>query len=233
MTVLDVDEVEAGGAGHDRGAHEVADEGVELGVGERADRRAGGEAPIEDGVRVGRDRLPASARVGPRVAARVGELQADDQAIGAAGGAGVLLDEVRAQRDEVGFGVRAERELVRVGAAVVPHGERLAAPDQRGAAAAEAAPAPAGQIGRPPIGGAVPALHRQDAEPVARRQAAGLGGLRQRRAVTGRDLFVERERHAECGEPGEELWRRLQGRYAWIGHRLGHAVSSRSRGGGR
>ena len=233
MAVLDVDEVEAGGAGHDRGAHEVADERVELGVGEGADRRAGGEASIEERVRVGRDRLPASARVRPRVAARVRELQADDQAVGPPGGAGVFLDEVRAQRDEVGLGVRTERELVRVGAAVVPHRERLAAPDQRGAAAAEAAPAPAGQIGRTPVRRAVPALHRQDAEPVARRQAAGLRGLRQRRAVTGRDLLVEGERHAQLGEPGEELRRRLQGRHAGIGHRLGHAVSSRSRGGGR
>ena len=77
VTVLDVDEVEAGGARHDGGADEVADQGVELGVGEGADRRAGREAAIEDRVRVGRDRLPASARVRPRVAARVGELQAD------------------------------------------------------------------------------------------------------------------------------------------------------------
>ena len=50
--------------------------------------------------------------------------------------------------------------------------DRLAAPDQLGAALAEAPPAPAHEVGRAPVGGAVPALHRQHREAVADLAAA-------------------------------------------------------------
>ena len=60
-------------------------------------------------------------------------------------------------------------------------GDRLAAPDQLRAADAEALPAAARQVARLAVERAVPALHRQDAEPVADADAVELERARERR----------------------------------------------------
>ena len=76
VAMLDVDEVEARALGDDRGRDEVADEIVELRVGEDLDRA---DTPVEERMRVGALRLRGA--LGPRPAPRMRELQ-PDEAIG-------------------------------------------------------------------------------------------------------------------------------------------------------
>ncbi len=90
-----------------------------------------------------------------------------------------------------------------------------------GAGEAEVLPAAAGQLGRVAVGRAVPALHRQDAEAVARAQAVGLerageGGVGRRR-----ERVVEGERDAARLEVPAEGLGGAEGRDAhpaWISH---------------
>ena len=101
-------------------------------------------------------------------------------------------------------------QLMRIRAAVVTHGDRLAAPDQLRAADAEIPPAPARQIARLALARAVPAFHRQDAEPVADANAVDLDRLRQRRRRRRGKLVVERQRDAAVLEMRAKRGRRLQ-----------------------
>src|SRR5690606_7570988 len=80
VTVLDVDEREAGARGEHRGADEVVDERTESRV--RDDRRVAGhaDARVELRMTVGDDRL-GPAGTGSREAAGVGELQADQEVV--------------------------------------------------------------------------------------------------------------------------------------------------------
>ena len=82
---------------------------------------------------------------------------------------------------------------MRVGAAVMTDGHGLAAPNQLGAAPAEVLPAPDRQVARLAVGRAVPALHRQHAEPVADTHAIDLERLRERRCGRRRQLAIEAE----------------------------------------
>ena len=120
---------------------------------------------------------PLSLR--PSEAAGVRQLQADQQVVGAA--EVLAVGRQRASRRAArSASVLGEQELVGVGAAVVAHGDRLAAPDQLGPAQAEVPPAPPRQVGRPAVDGAVPALHRQDGEAIADGAGRAPSGLGQR-----------------------------------------------------
>src|SRR6185295_17105255 len=72
---LDVDEAEAGVARQTSRRDEVVDQAIQLLVLEHTD--APGDASIEDRVRARGDRRRAIVRVRPRVASRMGQLQAD------------------------------------------------------------------------------------------------------------------------------------------------------------
>ena len=65
---------------------------------------------------------------------------------------------------EVGI---VDHQLVRIGAAVMPDGERFSAPDELGPAMAKPFPAPACQVGGLPQFGTVPTFHGQDGEAIA------------------------------------------------------------------
>jgi hypothetical protein len=106
----------------------------------------------------------------------------------------VRIHERLAQPGDSLPGRLADRDLARVGAAVVADGDGLAAPDQLGARAAEVAPAPLGELGRLARLGAIPPLHRQDAETVADAQAVGFERLRERAPGRGERL-IELERN--------------------------------------
>ena len=70
-------------------------------------------------------------------AAGVRQLQADEQVVGAAEALAVGGDQRVAEVAIAARVVVVDQELIGVGAAVVPHGDRLAAPDQLGPAQAE------------------------------------------------------------------------------------------------
>ena len=172
VAVLDVDEVEPGVAGAHGGVHEVDGQAVELAVGEAAGD-VGRDAPVELGMAAG-DQRPGGA-VGSGPASGVGELEADDEVVVAPGGAVRVLQaeaEVAQQPDRA----VVDDELVGVGPPVVADGHRLAAPDELGPALAEALPPAADEVGRPAVGGAVPALHR-----AARRSGCRPSGCRSTR----------------------------------------------------
>ena len=138
-------------------------------------------------------RLGPPLVVGPGEPARMGQLQADVEVVGAAEVVAVGLDQQRAQAlecTEVGV---IDQELIRIGAAVVADGDRLAPPDHLGAAQAEVLPAAAGQVRRQAVLGAVPALHRQDGKPVADASPPPVVGPCQRRVGPLFDRRVERE----------------------------------------
>ena len=89
-------------------------------------------------------------------------------------------------------------DLIRIGAAVFLHRERLAAPDQFRPALAKVLPAAEGVLGRLAVGGAVPPFHRVNAPAVADDETADINRLRQRRLLGGgEDSFVAREMQAE------------------------------------
>ena len=81
---------------------------------------------------------------------RVGELEPHGAEVVAGANLLAPLADLIQQRAQLADGLLlvVEEQLVGVGASVGLHGVRLSAPDQGGAAAAEAAPAPQGQVGR-------------------------------------------------------------------------------------
>ena len=101
---------------------------------------------------------------------------------------------------EIARRVRPEGELVGVRPPVVPHGERLAAPDERRAAHAEVLPSTPRQFGGPPLRRPVPAFHRQNAEAIAGREPATRAGTGERRAAVGLHVLIERDDDAELGK---------------------------------
>ena len=126
------------------------------------------------------------------------ELEADEQiAVGVRSEALAMRgDELFPQPGDGALRVRRHQQLMRVGAAVVPHRHRLAAPDQLGAADPEMTPAARGQLARTAVDGAVPAFHRQDAEAIADADAADVDGLSQRRLSGAWRVVVELQREA-------------------------------------
>src|SRR6185312_14748376 len=101
---------------------------------------------------------------------------------------------------DVGHRVFADDELLRIGAAVGPHGAGFAAPDELGARQAEAAPAAFGVLGRVAVALAVPAFHRMHGEAVADRHAVDLDRRAERRLRPVRDNVVARHVEPERGD---------------------------------
>ena len=221
MAVLHVHELEAGPLRENGGPHVVVGEAVEILVGQ--DPHAAGEAPVEDRVGEGDERLRPIPGARARVAARVCDLQAHHEVVGGALAEARLVgrDEVVAQARQRLPGRGADHELAGVRAAVVAHRGRLAAPDELRAGEAEVPPAAAGQLGRVAVGRAVPALHGQDAEAVAGAQAVGLERAGEGGVGGRRERVVEGERDAARLEvPAEGLGgaERRDANPAWIRH---------------
>ena len=108
VAVLDVDEREARPLGLPRGADEVVDEPGDLVVRQHMRRLVGPEAAVEHRVAIERDRLVAPLVVRPGVAARVDELEADEQVVIAAEPLDMLGDEPLAHRRDGPQGLLGE-----------------------------------------------------------------------------------------------------------------------------
>ena len=158
-----------------------------------------------------KDGVEPAALVRPRESARVRQLQADEEVVGAAVAALMFLDQRFAQGGEIGERFLGQEQLVRLGPAVGAHGHGLAAPDQLGPARAEAPPAPQRPLAGPAVGFGVPALHRQDAEAVADGASADDERLGQR--AVRLQVGVERRLDAKRPHSPEECFRGLQTRY--------------------
>ena len=178
---LHVDEVEAGVAREPGGGDVVADEVVELGGG-------------EDGA--------GAARVEQRVARAPGLGSTDHRPLWVSWRPVTCSGSRRpwsSARSSAEDGPR--QSWWGLARPVGPHRERLAAPDQAGAARAEAPPAAAHEVGRPAVVGAVPSLHREDAEAVGAGPPGHLDRRRQRVDV-GRVGEREGDRRACRGGRG-------------------------------
>ena len=109
-----------------------------------------------------------------------------------------------------------QHQLMRVGAAIVAHGDSLAAPDQLRAAPAEVLPAAGREIGRLAVGRAVPPFHRQHAEAVADPHVTNLEWVGKRRRTGRGQLPIEVEPDAGCRQMLREAVGRAKGRDAGI-----------------
>ena len=144
----------------------------------------------------------------------MGELEADAQVVGVAEAFAVGRDEGLAQGGDGGQRGFVEQELVGVGAAIVADGDGLAAPDELGAAEAEALPAAGSQLCGPSVEFAVPALHGQDAPAVADGAEVSVEGPGEGRSGRGQQRIVERQVGADGVEVGAELFDAAQARDA-------------------
>ena len=225
VAVLDIDPGEAGLLRQARRRDEILDEAGDLVVVEEDVVVVDAELRIQQGVAVEGAGLEGRAGVGAAEAARVGELEADAQVGGVAEAFAVGRDEGLAQAGDGGQRGFVEQELVGVGAAIVADGDGLAAPDELGAAEAEALPAAGSQLCGPAVEFAVPALHGQDAPAVADGAEVGVEGLGEGRSGRGQQRIVERQVGADALEVGAELLDAAQARDA--GDALGrHGVAS-------
>ena len=199
VAVLHVHELEPGPLREHGGPHVVVGQAVEVLVGQ--DPHAAGEAPVEDRVGEGDERLRPVPGARARVAAGVGDLQAHHEVVRGALAEARLVgrDEVVAQARQRLPGRGVDHELAGVGAAVVAHGGRLAAPDELGAGEAEV-PASGGASarwgGRPPCRPSPPSAGCRSGCPRAGRRPRAGGRRGSRRASRAR-----RRRRAGCRPP--------------------------------
>ena len=123
------------------------------------------------------------------------------------------------------MGLRAveEQELVGVRASVVANRNRLASPDQLGAALPEAPPAAHGEVAGFALPGPVPAFHRENAEPVSDGPAFEPARPGQRRFGARFQSFVKLELNAQRGKAPAERLRRFERRDSHVGDGLTHA----------
>src|SRR5580704_863093 len=157
MAVLDVDEIEAAFARKFCRGHEIIDEAAYLVVAHYRPVFGVAEFSVEQGVPISDHRLESLMVVWLAEAARMGELQADHEALVAAHRFAMRIDQGFAQAGDRGLRRCRHHELVRVGAPVRAHRDGLAAPDELAAARAEAAPSPQRVFARPPVALSVPA----------------------------------------------------------------------------
>ena len=131
--------------------------------------------------------------------------------------------EVATERPQVVEAGGPDAQLPRVGPTVGRHRHRLAAPDQLGAALAEALPAAPDEVGRPAVVGAVPPLHRQDRPPVADPapgQPDRFEAQRPGQRTVELERLVDRELDTELGEAVQQ--RVAVAQLAHLDHRVGH-----------
>ena len=202
---LHVDEAEARVAGHDGHPRVLLDQVVELGVAQQ--RRVVGDADATIQHRMAKRGPRRRRALGPRIAARVGELQPGQQVVVAAAvGFVVRTQQQRVELREVRRALGIAAELVRVGAPVGRDGIGLAAPHELCAARPEALPTSPHEIRRTTVGGRVPALHRKHREAVADRLPADV----ERRGQRPPRLHLLFEGHLDA-ELGEALEQRFAG----------------------
>ena len=146
VAVLEIEELEPEPGRQSRGRHEIVRQPVELVVGQHAN--AVGESRVEQRVRVRDERVGRVVEPMAREPARVGELQADEERVRrrATETFRMRVPERRQQAPDARRVRRRQQQLLRVGAAVLPHGDGFAAPDERGAALTESLPTAPRQV---------------------------------------------------------------------------------------
>src|SRR5579863_2948895 len=97
VAMFDVHEIETETCRGGRRAMEVLDDRADLTVAQQRKFGAEPQPPVEDRMVIEDSRLRTLVRIGTAVAARVGELQADQQAVVGARGLSMLRDENLAQ----------------------------------------------------------------------------------------------------------------------------------------
>ena len=105
----------------------------------------------------------------------------------------MFVNEGFAQCGDRGSGRPRQEQLIGIRPPVLSDRDGFPTPDQLGAAPAEVAPAPFGQIARTAAGVAVPTFHGKDAETIAHTNAVERKRIRQRRASRIGDLVVQVE----------------------------------------
>jgi hypothetical protein len=146
MAVLEVDKIKAALLGPFGGHHKVIDQATNVAVAEHLDVFRWTKSAVEQGVAVQNPWLHARIVIGFAKTARVGQLQAHDQACIAAHGFAMRTQQGLTQVGNVWGGVGVDHQLPGVGAPVMAHGHRFATPNEFGPGSAKAVPAPAGVV---------------------------------------------------------------------------------------
>ena len=102
----------------------------------------------------------------------------------------MLLNQGRAQLVKARTRVGSSQQLIRIGAAIVRHCYRFAAPDQFCTAGAKAPPATKRPFGRVAVGSSVPTLHRMDRDAISQPNATADQLLTQRRFPSAERLWI-------------------------------------------
>src|SRR6201999_2013344 len=149
MAMLHVDEIVAaclGALGRD---DEVFDQPLDLVVADDGPILRIAELAVEQRVIIGNDGFELGIVIGLAEAARMRELQTDDD-IAAVAAHGFLVpgDGDLAQAGDLALALRRHGELLGIGASIRAHRAGLAAPEQLGTAKAEAMPTPLGILRR-------------------------------------------------------------------------------------
>src|SRR4051812_36528846 len=105
----------------------------------------------------------------------------------------MFLNKTRAQARQVIDRFIRSDELIRICPPVVPHRDRLTAPDQLCAGCPESPPAPKGGFGWVTIRRAVPSFHRVNRDSISNEEAPCLHRLRERRFNAHDDFTITRK----------------------------------------
>ena len=210
VAVLEVHEVEAAGLRAFGGGDVIVDQPPDVVVRHHRILLRDAEFPVEHRVAVEDHLLELAIVVRLAEAARMGELEADDELVVTAGGLPVGRDDRLAQTGDGRLRRLGHHQLERVGAPVMAHRHRLAAIDELRPALAEPPPPPHGVLGRGTLPRAVPALDGVDGEAVAdghavdrQRRGQRLVGAVGDDVVAGHVRAQLGEMRAEAGDAGE------------------------------
>src|SRR5437667_2753813 len=223
MTVLDIDKGKPNVVSPLAAGDKIIHQPGNFGVGHAGVIRRNAKSRVEHRMVIEDGGLEPGLLVGPRKPPRVGQLKADEEVVGRAKAELVLLDQRRSQGCDRGFRAVNEQELVGIRAPVVAHRNRLASPDQLGAALPEALPAAHGEVAGFALPGPVPAFHRENAEPVSDGPAFEPARAGQRRFGARFQSLVKLELNAQRGKVRAERLRRFERRDSDVGGGLTHA----------
>ena len=212
VAMLQVHEVRAHVPRELRRADEVLDEPLNLVVGEDLRVARDLELRVENRMPERDTRLVGRLPVRFAETSRVCELESDDEVVRRAVTLRVRVLQEADQLSDARLVLLDEDELVRVRAAVGPHGHRLRAANQLRAALAEALPAPTHFVAQATGRRAVPALHRVERDAVADGLAVD-GDVRHRlgeRGIPGGNGVFTRQLNAQASAVRAKVSDRLQ-----------------------
>ena len=196
MHGLDIHRLESGVERQSGGGDVIVFQALQFVIGDRGVIRRRGGLPVDVRIVI-RDDAPRHA-----VAARMRELNGDEQIVRRTPLLAMQLADAREQPRELRHIVRRNPKLARIGAAVFAHGGSFK-PDELGAAAREAFVAAPGQLAGTAIQRPVAAFHRLDGDGVARRSTAPTRTGRASTRRTSSGLAVKRT----CAAPASSAAR--------------------------